>query len=664
MYLIEIQMKKFIYLLLILSSTYSYTQNKNLPYTFGKISQSDIEMEVYEKDTTADAVILYEHGSTKVENMHSVYLKTTVYRKIKILNSKGNRHADIKIYIYNDKNKNTEKLKHLKAITYNLGEPNTFLNEDKIYTKKISEHWKEVTFTFPNVKEGSVLEYQYDLESRFFFNFTGWEFQSDIPKIYSEFNASIPGNWRYNRRLNGKLKLFKNEASIEKNCFSIDSRSSADCEVLVYAMQNIPAFVEEENYSTARSNYLSKIKFELAEIFYTDGTSEKYTTSWKETDKQLKYDESMGKQIKLKSYFAKNMPSNLFEPDNEMEKAKGIYDYIQGHFTLNSDKKYIFSEVNVKKAYKDKFGSISEINMALINALKAAGLDAKIFLLSTRGKGFPTKVHPVMTDFNYVAAYVSIDNKAYLLDATDDFSPFGLLPFKVLNKYGRVLDFDKGSYWFNIPSNSSTYRRKKLLLTLNDDGNLTGTVNEINNGYFAKNKRELIYAKKEDKYLTNLENNNQNLVINSYKSENLDNLNQPFEEDFKVEINALETIGNNIYINPFVDKYSENPFKLEQRNYPVDFGYKWKDTYLIKIEIPVNYVVKSVPKNVSFQLPDNGGSFVTKYTLKDNTVSIMSRILINKKFYPTSEYQNLKEFYNQIIKTQNSLITLEKTNIH
>jgi len=631
-----------------------------MPYTFGRISQSEIEMKVYEKDTTADAVVLYEHGSTKVENIHSVYLKTTVYRKIKILNSNGNKHADIKIYIYNDKNKNTEKIKHLKAITYNLGEPNTFLDEKKIYTKIISEHWKEVTFTFPNVKEGSVLEYQYDLESRFFFNFTGWEFQSDIPKVYSEFNASIPGNWRYNRRLNGKLKLFKNEASIERNCFSIDSRSSADCEVLVYAMKDIPAFVEEEKYSTAKGNYLSKIKFELAEMFYTDGTSEKYTTSWKETDKQLKYDESMGKQIKLKSYFAKNMPDDLFKSENELEKAKAIYHYIQDYFTLNSEKKYIFSEVNVKKAYKEKFGSISEINLSLINALRAAGFDAKIFLLSTRNKGFPTKVHPVMTDFNYEVVYVTIDNNEYLLDATDDFLPFGLLPFKALNKYGRVLDFEKGSYWFNIPSSSVTYRRKKLLLTLNEEGNLKGTVNETNNGYFAKSKRELIYAKKEEKYLATLENENQNLVINSYTNENLNDLDQPFEEEFEVEINASESIGSKIYINPFVDKYTENPFKLEQRNYPIDFGYKWKDTYLIKIEIPENYIVKSVPENVSFQLPDNGGSFVAKFTLKDNTVSIISRIILNKKFYTTNEYQNLKEFYNQIIKTQNSLITLEK----
>jgi len=654
-------MKKIIYYLLIFFTLHLNSQNiKRTPF-FGHISKEELEMKVYKKDTTANAVILYEYGKTIVENKdNEIYLKTTVYTKIKILNKEGEEHATVKIYISNNEKKSTEKVKHLKAITYNLNEPNTYLNSDQVYTNTINENLKEVTFTFPNVKAGSVMEYQYDLVSDFFFNFSGWTFQSNIPKIQSEFHALIPGNWRYNRNLRGLIKLSTNKADIKKNCFSIDGRS-ADCEQLTYIMKDIPAYIEEEKYSTSKNNYISKIKFELAEIFFTDGTSEKFTTSWKETDKKLKYDESLGRQSKNNSFFLKNLPNELLMIQDPLKQSEAIYKYIQDHFVLNKDKIYIFDDVDVKKAFKEELGSVSEINLALISALKVAGIDAKIILLSTRDRGFPTKLHPVMTDFNYLAAHITINNSSFLLDASDDFLSFNMLPFHALNSYGRVLDFENGSYWFSLEPKVKTYERIKANLTLNDNGTLIGNVQETNNGYFSKIKRELIHHKSEEKYLIDLEDENEKLEILSYTNKELEKLENPLVENFEVEISATESVGNTIYLNPFISKYIKNPFQLKQRNYPVNFGFKIKEIYLAKISIPKNYIIKSVPKSTAYKIPGNGGLFTANFKKEENTITIITRIQLNKTIYKTDEYENLKEFFNQIIKTQNSLITLEKT---
>ncbi len=653
------KIKNVILLFLLTLITTSFTAQE---LKFRTVAKKELVDNFYLNDTTANAFVIYERGDTKVENKNDkVYLKTSVYRRIKILNKEGEKHATVKIFIYNDKNKSKEKVKNIKAITHNLNESSTYLNSNQVYTNEQNESWKEVTFTFPNVKLGSVLEYQYDLESPFFFNFSGWTFQSDIPKIYSEFHALIPGNWRYNRNFIGLIGLSTNKAILKKNCFSIGVGTTADCEELTYGMKDIPAFIEEEEYSTTKNNYISKIKFELAEIFHTDGSSKKYTTSWKETDRKLKYDESIGGQLKTESYFSKKMPNELLADKNKLLQCKSIYKYVQNHYTLNRDKKSIFKDVKIKKAYKEKFGSVSEINLTLISTLRSVGIDAKIMLLSTRDRGFPTKKHPVMTDFNYLVAHISIDNQTYLLDASDNYLSFDMLPFQALNSYGRVLDFEKGSYWFSTLPKVNTYERISAKFIMHEDGSLSGNVKEINNGYFSKYKRELIDEKNEDEYLIYLENKKENLEILSYSNEELENYENPLIENFNIEINTADSMGDNIYLNPFIEKYYKNPFQLEQRNYPVNFGFKMQEFYMVEISIPESFNIKKIPKNNIFKLPNNGGLFITKFKKEKNKITVFTKIQLNQTIYETKDYQSLKEFFNQIIKAQNSLVIIEKT---
>lgn len=653
-------MKISLFYLLVALPIVLQAQNYQFPYTFSKISQDELKMSTYALDSSANAVVLYEHGNTIVtHNNNDVFLRNTVYKKIKILTKNGEDHATVSIYIYNDDNQNREKVKKLKAVTYNYNEPPAYLSDEKIFTNTINDNWKKVTFTFPNVKPGSVLEYQYDLESEFFFNFTGWDFQSDIPKIYSEFHASIPGNWVYNRHLNGVIPLNINESNIQKNCFSLTIGTTADCEELTYAMRDIPAFVEEEKFSTAKSNYLSKIKFELAEIRRTDGTSQSYTSTWDKTDTKLKHDESVGKQLNDASFYSKNLPESIFEIADPLEKGKTIYTYLQKHFNLNPENKSIYRDVNSKNAYKEGIGSVSEINLALINALQSADIPAEIILISTRNHGYPTKIHPVMTDFNYLVAHAKINGKIYLLDASDKNLAFGMLPFKALNGYGRVLDFDNGSYWYDINSDTKTYKRQILFVKLNEDATLEGRIKETNNGYFSIQKRETIHADKEE-YLLALQNENRNLEVLKYHNENLDNLNEPLIEEFEIKLNAADIVGNNIYISPFINKIVKNPFQLKQRSYPVDFGFTTNESFIAEIEIPENYRVTALPKTVSLKLPNNGGTFSSTVKIANHKITIFNKIDLKKTVYSQQEYPYLKELYNQIIKTENSLITLEK----
>jgi len=649
-------MKKLIFILFVLINCNLFSQKKQI-YKFGSISQSEHELQRYEKDTTANAIFLFEYGSTKFKQSNSaVIISTKYYAKVKIFKKEGFENATIKIPIYNNSNA-SEKVIDIKAITHN-GMIKTSLSKKNIFTEKINEYWSEVKFTMPNLKENSIIEYEYTFETPFKFNFKGWEFQTNIPKIHSEFYALIPGNFIYNRRLNGFHKLSKNESKIKKSCFRITGISAeADCEEVFYTMDDIPSFIEED-FMTSKDNFLSAIKFELSEFRGFDGSNYKYTKTWQSVDKEFKTDKSIGRQLRKVDYLEKQLSEDLMLGANDIIKAKKVYAFIQNHFTWNN-KTRLFSEVNVKEAFKNKIGNSTEINIALINALNAVGFEANIVLLSTRDNGVPTKLYPIMSDFNYAIAQLTIGDQSFLLDATDKLLPFGMLPFKTLNHYGRVMDFKKGSYWTDIKAKNNTRTLVSMDLEIDENGNFIGVIKKSFSGYNAYDQREKINAISEENYLNEIENDDR-LIINSYENFNVTQLDKTLTEVYNVILES-NLSQNLVILNPFIlTKISKNPFKLNQRSYPIDFGYPRTFQYVLKLNIPEHYKIKSLPENKAFKLPNNGGNYIFSIDQKENEIKVLYKFSIIRSYFIPEEYPYLKEFYKQIIKTQNSLITLEK----
>ena len=259
-------------------------------------------------------------------------------------------------------------------------------NMKNIFKNKESEHWKEVKFTLPKVKNGSIIEYTYTIQSPYFFNFTGWYFQSDIPKIYSELHSLIPGNWKYNKRLIGYKKLDINIQKLKVGCFTFTGlERAANCEDLTYAMKDIPAF-KEESLLTTKENYLSHIAFELAEHQSFRGVKTKYSTTWDKVDKKFRNDYAIGRQLNRVDYTKKLLPTELFTENDTLKRAIKVYHYIQNYFKWNGEY-HVTKSVDFKKAFKLKKGvclysikkhkrnfsppqSYFSINIELINILR------------------------------------------------------------------------------------------------------------------------------------------------------------------------------------------------------------------------------------------------------------------------------------------------------
>ena len=278
-------MKKNYSLLLILFTTISFSQSKKST-KMGKTTLEELKMDVYEKDSTASAVVLYEHANIYLDKKNDYDTRTDFYYRIKILDASSFDLANVVINLYKKK-----RAIEIKAITYNLNEiggieTNT-LSKNQIFTLEESDNWSSKKFTLPNIKVGSVIEYSYSILSPYL-GMKNWFFQSEIPKIKSEFDAAVLGNYKYNIRIVGFLKLDKDDVSIDKNCIFIDGfEKQGACVIYSYGMNDIPAF-KEEDYMLSRKNYISHLAFDLKSYTNTRGSVDKYTTTWKEADKKLK----------------------------------------------------------------------------------------------------------------------------------------------------------------------------------------------------------------------------------------------------------------------------------------------------------------------------------------------------------------------------------------
>lgn len=638
-------------------------------FTFGELTDSDRTFDRKQVDSNANSVYLNEAGSTRFsfdsETGH-MRLVHEYHARIKIFNKEGFDAANIIVPLYKSGTGNNEQetISDIKGASYNFQNgrmEQTAMSNKAIFQEEKSKYLALAKFTLPNLRENSIIEYSYRIETPFLFNFKTWNFQANIPKVNSTYVAYIPANYRYNVSLRGFYKLTDTKAELSRECLRVAGKEM-DCSKLTYNMKNLPAFIEED-YMTAPTNYKSAVYFELEEVFYLNGSSQKYTKSWRDIDYELTSNRDFGSQMKRKDVFKNIVPSITANATNDLEKAKAIFDYIKKQIRWNN---YYgkYSETSVKDVIDRRSGNIADINFALISALSAADLDVEAVILSTRENGTPNKLYPIMSDFNYVIAKVNIGQDSYLLDASEPLLPFGLLPLRCINDQGRVINLKKPSYWIDLKAGKKSVTTHNLLGKMTEDGKVIGTITSMAFGFNALNTRKDIKKYTSvDEYVEKLDERLTNIKIKNFKIKNVDSVENALIEEYEVELDIATTANNSTHFNPFfINPVRKNPFKLSERNYPVDLGAASEERISISLELPDSYVVKEQPKNLSIALPNQGGKYLLQTAFVDKLLTVNQQLLFSKAIYSSEEYHYLKEFYNQVIQAQKADVTFAKNN--
>lgn len=651
--------KKTALILFVLFQTITFSQD----YKFGKISQEELEEKFHPIDSTAEAAYLFNYRRSYFDfnqTKGGFDLITEVHQRIKIYNKEGFDYANKSVYYYNPDSGDSESVYDISGYTYYLENgkiEKEKLSKDGIFREKKDKFNTVVKLTLPKISEGCIIEFKYTVSSPYATSIDDVRFQMSIPVKKMETKLEIPEFYAFNIINKGYYSVPFKKAS---KTFLVGSTTYIS-NTYSYDAENIPPLKNNESYVANIDNYRGGAKFELAQTNFMSvgGQFKSYTRTWEEVSKQIFEYESFGSELNKSGYFSDDLNKILETAKSDSEKIGSIFNFLKNKMKWNGFySKY--TDNGVRKAYKENVGNVADINLILIAMLREAGLNANPVLVSSRGNGIP--LFPTLNGFDYVIGIVQFSDNSYvLLDATEPFSSPNLLPVRALNWQGRIVQKDGTSDWVTLTASKHALEENFMMVKLTDDLSIEGllrTKNENLNALTIRRnenhlKEEDLKAKLEEAY---------KIEIEEYKIGNKEDVNLALTRTIKFSSEDLvEQINDKIYLEPLLFlTVRNNPFKLEERKYPVDFATAWKDVHRVTIEIPAGYSVEKLPEPLAIALPENIGVFKYQVTQNANKISTVAVLEFNAPMILPENYQFLKDFYSKLVLKETEKVVLVK----
>jgi hypothetical protein len=428
-----------------------------------------------------------------------------------------------------------------------------------------------------------------------------------------------------------------------------------------WAMQNVPV-LRSEPFMTTPRDYLARVDFELAGVSFPGRPFQELTTSWDKIQQDLLNDEHFGGQLRKGGFLKSDIAALKAKHSELLDRAAAVHALVRGRMKCTGQMG-IASQHGVQKAWEEHKGSVPDINLLLIALLREAGLQANPVILSTRGHGRAEPTFPVVSNYDYVVAHVQLpDGQQVLADATQELAPFGMLPEQCLNGQGRLITGESAGRWVPLSSPYRFGHFRSAQLTLDERGNLTGTVHEEHQGYFGVEARGNLQRDGEKKYLEQILKDQADWKIDKFSFKDVAALDKPLAVDLQVRIPSQNDQPlNAMYLTPLQQLGdAANPFRQPERRFPVDLGARREETSVLTLHLPADFVVEELPKNALIELPDGGGRFTFSITPMGNSLQIMSRLQLNRPVYFTEEYASLRTFYEKALAKQAEKIVLKR----
>ena len=631
---------------------------------FGKVDKADLMMTDCDFDKGADAVVLIDYGNTFYDRggigfaaFKTVYERRT---RIKILKEKGMAQANVRLNYYNHTNE--EKILKLKAVTYNIDESGnikiTEVKKSSIYSKKIDGYSAALIITFPEVKLGSIIEYSYAIE-RETIQLKDWYFQGSIPVKYSEYQLTIPKIFRFSVQpsvvdpMQEKQEVIDESILVDKGY--VDTKSLK----VSYIMRKLTG-IKNEPFMGSSNNYMQRLNFKLTQIYYNENRIEDISLNWHGVITDLLKRDDFGLQLASNILTAKQFVEEVKQITDTELRMKFIYEHVRKTISWNEEENYIFTDNGINKTWQTKLGNVADINLLLIKILNDAGIKATPILFSTRDHGLATPLNPFINQFNTVMAYVVIKDKNFVLDATDKFINYKLVPEKIANTNGLILEGENGT-WKEILSGKNKY---KVIAAVQGEidtaGKMKGNV-LINCIDYARVKRCQQWAKNKEDF----ENDFfitpypalkiEDIIVNNPETDSL-----PLEQKIKFST-VLNSSGNYRFfsVNLFAG-LDENPFVANSRISDIDFGVQQEYIIFGNFTIPADYDFDAVPENITMTTPDNGIVFNRSVLVESNLLNVRMTIEFKKALYLAGSYTAFAAFYKKLFDKLNEQVVIKK----
>ena len=463
---------------------------------FGKPTKEEMQMTTYEAEPDAEAVVLCRLTDVEYSIQQTGYLVD--YRekvRIKVLKPSGVRYAKVVIpFLKNTPidNRNSsskkvlkvdatdnnsvsssfeeqagamttadldryseESVEDVKATAYNLQGSKvvkSVLKKGAFVETKIDDQHYQVEFTVPDVKEGTVIEYEYTLHSELFWLLHDWFAQCEIPVVYAKLDMNIPRYLLFNLEEHGVQRLITSCESGTMR-FKLESDPLAAQTVVpsnhyISVGRNLKGMKQGNGVWSMQDN-CAGITALLKHYSMRGAAVVDYTRTWEQIDEMVLKSDDLGKQLQEHSPLAAELKEAKIEEIADMrQRAEAVAKLVLSKVEWNG--RYEMSPANTEETLKNGGGSNVDINMLLLQSLQDVGLNAAPVMLRMRNQGVLTMDYPSVQKYTTFIVGVVLPQGNLYLDASLADGHFNALPELLQVEKARLVLKDKKCQWVKL----------------------------------------------------------------------------------------------------------------------------------------------------------------------------------------------------------------------
>ena len=358
----------------------------------------------------------------------------------------------------------------------------------------------------------------------------------------------------------------------------------------------------------------------------------------------------------------------VYSKKTKLEKIKEIYNftakkirYVGYEFGIDG-----YKPSNVNSIFKNRLGDCKDHATLFSSMLKQVGVNAYPVLIPTTeipdmNPNIPT---PFVFDHEITAIKLIKSGKFMFADTTSNVTTFGDLPPMDQGRNVLILVNGKGitakTPIFPPAKNSISI---KEYASVSSGGILNVKSSLIYSGAYDMYKRYLYSStskrKKKNGILKDVMSIAPNARLTGYSFKNGNSLTKPYIENFSFAAKNYSGKNSSIVMIRFPLRTRTELTKItamDKRKYSLKFGYNFSEKTTVYLDFPKNYKIVFIPKTVNIR--NDTGSFVTSYSVKNNTVIFRSYFSVNGYKIKSGDYAAAKKLFNGAIKTLSNQVAI------
>ena len=462
---------------------------------FGKPTKEELTMTTYAPDPDAEAVVLCRLTDVEYSVQTDGYLVDYHEKiRIKVLKPEGAKYAQVTIPYYvvpQDKDKlytsqmalrpqhidingavtydegasrsiSTniatnyihESIEEVKATAYNMEGSKTTKSKFKgeVALEQLDDETWQARFTIPDVRQGTVIEYEYTRHSELFYRLHDWQAQQEIPVAYARLTVTIPRHLLFNFEQHGSQQLVAKQESSSMIYKLVSDPLAAPTTVMAYRYiftgQDLKGAPNDPNVCLA--DYFTGVTAEVSSFGLRSTPPADYANTWEHVDQVLMADDNLGKMIEDHSPLREQLQAeNIQTIANEQERAAAVCRLVFSHVKWNG--KYAMWARNAQETLQQGGGNSADINMLLMQTLREAGLKVNPVVMRPRNLGALPLTFPTISKLtNYVVGVKTRNAGTVYVDASSPEGKLNTLPEQLQVERAHPIGFPSTAPWVSL----------------------------------------------------------------------------------------------------------------------------------------------------------------------------------------------------------------------